>query len=94
MSEDKTIEILKNAILLEKRGQAFYGKVAEQASGNAVKEFFEMMAGEATVFNGNDRNILVDELASRLLGLSCDTSHDRHFMTLFDQCRVQMRQVV
>jgi rubrerythrin len=46
MSEDKTIEILKNAILLEKRGQAFYGKVAEQASGSAVKEFFEMMADE------------------------------------------------
>ena len=46
MSEDKTTEILKNAILLEKRGQAFYGKVAEQASSNAVKEFFEMMADE------------------------------------------------
>ncbi|CAB1085011.1 hypothetical protein D1AOALGA4SA_12508 [Olavius algarvensis Delta 1 endosymbiont] len=46
MSEDKTIEILKNAILLEKRGQAFYGKVAEQAGGQAVKEFFEMMADE------------------------------------------------
>jgi rubrerythrin len=46
MSEDKTIEILKNAILLEKRGQAFYGKAAEQASGKAVKEFFEMMADE------------------------------------------------
>ena len=46
MSEDKTTEILKNAILLEKRGQAFYGKVAEQASGKAVKEFFEMMADE------------------------------------------------
>ena len=46
MSEDKTVEILKNAILLEKRGQAFYGKVAEQASAKAVKEFFEMMADE------------------------------------------------
>ena len=46
MSEDKTTEILKNAILLEKRGQAFYGKVAEQASGKAVKQFFEMMAEE------------------------------------------------
>jgi rubrerythrin len=46
MSEDKTTEILKNAILLEKRGQAFYGKVAEQASGKAVKAFFEMMADE------------------------------------------------
>ena len=46
MSEDKTTEILKNAILLEKRGQAFYGKVAEQATGKAVKEFFAMMADE------------------------------------------------
>jgi rubrerythrin len=46
MSEDKTINILKNAILLEKRGQAFYGKVADQASGKAVKQFFEMMADE------------------------------------------------
>ena len=46
MDDDRTIEILKSAILLEKRGQAFYGKVAEQASGQAVKEFFEMMADE------------------------------------------------
>lgn len=46
MSEDKTIEILKSAILLEKRGRAFYTKVAEQTSGKAVKEFFEMMADE------------------------------------------------
>ena len=46
MTEDKTTEILKNAILLEKRGQAFYSKIAEQATGKAVKEFFEMMADE------------------------------------------------
>lgn len=46
MSEDKTTEILKNAILMEKRGRAFYGKVAQQASGSAVKRFFEMMANE------------------------------------------------
>jgi rubrerythrin len=46
MSEDTTLEILKSAILLEKRGQAFYQKIAEQASGKAVKAFFEMMAGE------------------------------------------------
>ena len=46
MTDDKTTEILKNAILLEKRGQAFYGKVAGQASSKAVKEFFEMMADE------------------------------------------------
>ena len=46
MGEDKTIEILKSAILLEKRGMAFYSKISEQASGKAVKEFFEMMAAE------------------------------------------------
>jgi len=46
MSDDQTTEILKNAILLEKRGMAFYSKVSEQASGAAVKAFFEMMADE------------------------------------------------
>ena len=46
MTEDKTTEILKNAILLERRGYAFYSKVAEQATGEAVKRFFEMMAEE------------------------------------------------
>lgn len=46
MSEDKTVEILKSAILLEKRGRAFYSKIAGQTSGKAVKEFFEMMADE------------------------------------------------
>ena len=46
MSEDKTMDILKSAILLEKRGRAFYSKIAGQTSGKAVKEFFEMMADE------------------------------------------------
>jgi len=46
MGEDKTTDILKSAILMEKRGQAFYEKVAEQTSGKAVKLFFEMMADE------------------------------------------------
>ena len=46
MTEDRTTRILKNAILLEKRGQAFYQKVAEQTSGSAVKRFFEMLADE------------------------------------------------
>lgn len=46
MAEDRTTQILKNAILLEKKGQAFYQKVAQQASGSAVKRFFEMLAAE------------------------------------------------
>ena len=46
MADDKTTDILKSAILMEKRGQAFYQKVAQQASAEAVKRFFETMAAE------------------------------------------------
>lgn len=46
MTGDRATEILKNAILLEKRGHAFYSKVAEQAKGEAVRSFFETMAAE------------------------------------------------
>ncbi len=46
MPAHKSIEILKEAILLEKRGQAFYSKVAEQSGNSEVKTFFETMAGE------------------------------------------------
>lgn len=46
MSEDRAIEILKNAILLEKRGKAFYSKVASQAGAKAVADFFRLMAEE------------------------------------------------
>jgi len=46
MSEDRATEILKNAILLEKRGYAFYSKVAQQARGEDVKKFFHLMAEE------------------------------------------------
>ena len=46
MNESKSVEILKQAILLEKRGQSFYQKVAEQANNDAVKSFFKFMALE------------------------------------------------
>jgi rubrerythrin len=46
MAEDKTTKILKNAILLEKKGKAFYAKVAQQTSSRAVKDLFEMLADE------------------------------------------------
>lgn len=40
------LDILKSALLLERRGKAFYAKVAEQATAPAVKEFFAWMAEE------------------------------------------------
>lgn len=46
MSEDRAIEILKSALLLEKRGKAFYGKVASQAGSKPVADFFRLMAEE------------------------------------------------
>lgn len=46
MTTHPSTEILKSAILLEKRGRAFYETVAEQAKEPAVKEFFGQMAQE------------------------------------------------
>jgi rubrerythrin len=46
MTTDQSINILKEAILLERRGQAFYSKVASQTDHAEIKEFFEMMARE------------------------------------------------
>ena len=43
-----TLEILKQAIILEKRGLAFYNKVAEQAEEASVRSFFDSMAQEET----------------------------------------------
>jgi len=46
MADDKTTKILKSAILMEKKGRAFYDKVAQHASAEAVKRFFQTMAAE------------------------------------------------
>ena len=46
MNEDGALKILKDAILLERRGQAFYQTVADGCAQPAVKEFFEKMATE------------------------------------------------
>lgn len=44
--QNSTESILKQAILLERRGKAFYAQVAEKSETPAVKEFFKMMAAE------------------------------------------------
>jgi rubrerythrin len=46
MTESKTTEILKMAILMEHRGKAFYNKVAEQTENEEVKNIFKLMADE------------------------------------------------
>ena len=44
--KNNTEFILKQAILLERRGKTFYTQVAGKSETPAVKEFFEMMAAE------------------------------------------------
>jgi len=46
METNKTLEILKQAILLETRGKAFYAHVAEQTKDEDTRKFFELMANE------------------------------------------------
>lgn len=46
MSAANPLDILKSALLLEIRGQAFYKKAAQQAEKQPVKDFFAMMAAE------------------------------------------------
>jgi len=46
MEESSAIEILKQAILLERRGESFYRNVSEKTENLAVRNFFEMMAEE------------------------------------------------
>ncbi len=43
---NRAIDAIKGAILLEKRGQAFYRKVAEGSGSDAVSEVFATMADE------------------------------------------------
>ncbi|MFO8083745.1 MAG: ferritin family protein [Desulfobacterales bacterium] len=46
MEENTALEILKGAVLLEIRGKSFYQKVANDSESEAVRDFFEQMAGE------------------------------------------------
>jgi rubrerythrin len=46
METSKALEILKTAILLEKRGKAFYEKMAEQTNSPEAKKIFTTMAEE------------------------------------------------
>ena len=46
MAQGTTLDILKQAILLEKRGYGFYRTVAAQAADPAVASFFDSMAEE------------------------------------------------
>jgi rubrerythrin len=46
METKSTTDILKEAILLEQRGKAFYANIAAQTKSEAVRKVFSMMADE------------------------------------------------
>lgn len=46
MAENKTVDILKNAILLEVKGMKLYAAVAEKTDSAALKEIFNMLVKE------------------------------------------------
>jgi rubrerythrin len=46
MEEDPTLNILKQAIVLERRGKAFYKNIAEKSDNKAVQEVFNLLANE------------------------------------------------
>lgn len=46
MEQNTTLEILKHAILLEKRGKVFYANAAENSKDPDVKNIFRIMAAE------------------------------------------------
>jgi len=46
METKTTVDILKEAILLEQRGKAFYSSIAGQTGSDAVRKIFTLMAEE------------------------------------------------
>ncbi len=46
MEQNKVLDILKEAILLERRGKAFYSQAARNATSKSAQKIFEMMAEE------------------------------------------------
>jgi len=42
----KKLNVLKKAILMERKGHAFYSKIAEQSDNEDIKELFQIMASE------------------------------------------------
>ena len=49
MENNPAIEILKQAILLEKRGFSFYSNVAHQTTDPDIRKIFQVMADEETL---------------------------------------------
>ena len=46
MPDTSTLDILKSALLLEKKGKAFYQNIADKSDTPSVKQFFDFMASE------------------------------------------------
>ena len=73
MAFSTPLDILKEAILLERRGHAFYHQVAVGTANQAIKDFFETMAEEEgrhveileTQFRAYDQTQAFEKLAAQ-----------------------------
>jgi rubrerythrin len=68
MTENKLVDILKRAILLEHRGKALYESASAESAGDAVKELFSMLADE--------ENTHIDVLTKQLKAVAGGGSFD------------------
>lgn len=64
MPQEKTLDIIKDAILLERRGKAFYQNIVNQTQSDAVKDIFQTMAEE----EDKHINILTDQFKNVVSG--------------------------
>ena len=74
MEKSKTLDILKQAILLEKRGKAFYTSVAQHTANADVKKIFEIMAAEEE----EHLKFLTEQFKKFKLGEKFDVSQLQH----------------
>ena len=72
MEKKSATDILKTAILLERRGKAFYSNIARQTQSEAVRKIFTMMAEEVREYMAQLGFNRLDDLIGRsdLLDLS------------------------
>lgn len=70
MVENKTLDIIKGAILLEHRGKALYESIAQKTDVDAVKQLFHMLVEE----ENKHIDILNNQFTRVLKGKSFDAS--------------------
>jgi len=81
--DTKSIDILKTAILMERRGAAFYGTVAEQTQFEEVRKIFTMMAEEEKLHIKYLSDLYLNYTKGQAFEKFPHAEPQREFLTLF-----------